>query len=295
MNKPNVAIILINYNALNTTKECVKSILEMDYENYEIIIVDNASEDISSLKSDEYLNGHCHIIYSDTNGGFSYGNNLGIKYALDHNDFDFVLILNNDTTVRKDLLAELIHSAEMHDSAALVTARICHYDDHEKIDYCGANFDRKIGMVNFRKWDKENGSSKRDIKVTFATGALWLLRIKAIQEVGLMDEEYFMYGEDTEYCCRLIDHGYDLCYTDRTEIYHKISESTGGNSPFRQYYIMRNGLYNIKKYGTKPIIGFIYQFLLSIYLIIIGRNHLKPMMDGWTDYLKKRNGRSSKY
>src|ERR1035437_2216086 len=122
--QPKVFIVLLNWNGFNDTVECVNSIKKISYGNYEIIIVDNESENdfekLENIYSNEII-----LIRSDVNLGFAGGNNLGIKYAL-KNDADFVLLLNNDTTVDPDFLDGLIKSG-IEKEFGIVAPKILNY------------------------------------------------------------------------------------------------------------------------------------------------------------------------
>ena len=133
MSQKKVAIVLVNYNGLKDTIECVKSIKESTYSDYQIIIVENDSNDKEEIKGNEYLNENTMILFSKCNMGFSGGNNLAIKYALENN-YEYVLLLNNDTTVDKEFLRYLIEASVEYD-AGIVTGNIYFYYDKNKLWY----------------------------------------------------------------------------------------------------------------------------------------------------------------
>lgn len=286
---PKVVIILVNYNGYKDTVECVQSLSNIDYDNYDIVIVENGSADKEQIKSDYNLNQCAHILYSDKNLGFSGGNNLGIEMAKTFNA-DYVLLLNNDTTVEKDFLSKLVELAQKEDSA-ITTGDIAFYSSPEKLWYSNGSYNFSTGktkMVN--DYQTEEGHN-----VSFSTGCLMLIKMSYIEIYGGLDDSYFLYSEDTDYCCKVIQNGQKIFWTPKSKIYHKISASASENSKFQQYYLIRNNLYIVKKYGKNKIFAYIYRFAHSIQQVIVGNYKLKPLFDAYKDFFKNVNGRSPKY
>lgn len=140
----------MNYNGYSDTVECVKSILDCDYSNYQIILVDNASKDAAAIKNDFFLNVHCEIFYSNINNGFLDGNNIAIKNCEKYNP-DYVLLLNNDTVVKKNFLNKLVDTAEHDNNAMIVTGGINYYYDKEKSWYSHGNYNKTTGYTTMIK------------------------------------------------------------------------------------------------------------------------------------------------
>lgn len=245
--QPLVYIILVNYNGYNDTVACVQSLLTIRYSNYKIIIVDNASNDVKKLQNDTFLNQNVKLIYAESNRGFSNGNNIGIKYAMLFSP-KYVLLLNNDTIVDKNFLSELIKTAENNKNVGIVTGKIYYYSNPKKIWYSGGNYNRKNGITHTALFDN---NVQKEKNITFASGCLMLISTKCIKKVGLLSDEYFMYSEDTDYCCKVVDAGFSIIWTPQCVIYHKVSASAGENSLFQQYYLTRNNFIMTKKYGIK--------------------------------------------
>ena len=109
--EPLICIILINYNSYDDTVECVRSLINQEYVNYKVIVVDNYSKDHNKLKSDSFLNKHCDVILSNSNDGFAAGNNIGIRFAKEKYNPDYYWVLNNDTVVKPDCLKKLVEKS----------------------------------------------------------------------------------------------------------------------------------------------------------------------------------------
>lgn len=248
MNK-SVYIILVNFNGAKDTIECIKSLNNISYENFKIVVVDNKSFDEDKLKLKE-TGEDFHFIESDKNLGFAGGNNLGIKYAID-NKADFVLLLNNDTMVRDNFLNELMKYTEKN--VGIVGPKILYYPEVSKIWFAGGriNWFKFIGE-HYGEKQEDNGQFDKLKQVDFITGCCMLINCNVFEKVGLLPEGYFMYFEDVDFCVRVKELGYKLIYNPHSEIYHKVSISTGGEeSPFIIQYANENRLKFMKKYKNK--------------------------------------------
>lgn len=237
-----IATILVNYNGLSDTIECIKSIQKSKFACH-IIIVDNASEgsDVKILCSD-YPN--ITVIACSTNGGFSYGNNIGIKWAIEHN-FDFVLLLNNDTVVDEDMILRLLEYA---DDTTITVPSMFYHSKPDMLCYGGGFVNKITGSAKHKRINEivEVDFMKPE-NCTFATGCCMLLSTYIIKKIGMLREDFFMYCEDTEFCIRAIKGGIKILYIPQAKLWHKVSSSTGGSgSAFNTYYMTRNRLWCIE-------------------------------------------------
>lgn len=290
MSQKKVAIVLVNYNGIKDTIECVKSIKESTYNDYQIIIVENDSNDKEEIKDNEYLNENTIIFFSECNMGFSGGNNLAIKYALENN-YEYILLLNNDTTVDKEFLRHLIEASIEYD-AGIVTGNIYFYYDKSKLWYSAGEYDYETGqtMMCGKKMN-----SQIPVEVNFATGCLLLITRRTLERCGMLSDEYFLYSEDTDFCCNALKNSEKIVWTPYSRIYHKVSASTKENSPFQEYYLIRNNLIITKKYGTKKLRAYANRTWKSIKEVLKGNYKVEPLVNAWMDFLQGKTGRSSKY
>ena len=287
--EPSVAIILVNYNGYDDTVECVKSLLGVRYTNYKIYVVENGSSDSDRFKKDDFLNKNAILMYSEKNLGFSGGNNIAIQDAL-KKQFDYILLLNNDTIVEAGFLNALVEQFKNNSGTGAVTGKIYYYYDRERVWSAGGTYDRTTGLtVQFSGIDNESFDEIKEI--TFATGCLLMVSSEVIKQVGFLDESYFLYSEDSDYCQRIMDAGYKLFYTPHSVIYHKVSASTGDRSPLQQQYMMRNNLYMIKKYSPTPVGAHMKMSWHMAKHILRGRRNLKPTLEGYIDYLAGKTGK----
>ncbi|MCR4435363.1 MAG: glycosyltransferase family 2 protein [Clostridiales bacterium] len=247
MNYPLVYIIILNFNNWADTIECIESIENNTYKNYKIVIIDNHSENDSERILREKFPYHI-FIQTRKNNGFSAGNNIGIKYALNEGA-DYICLLNNDTIVDKDFLVHLVSAALEDKSIGIIGGKIYYY--HSNILwYAGGVLNWYRGGVhkNINRLDNTKYNQRRT--VNFITGCMMLISKDVFKDIGLFDEEYFLYNEDTDFCKRTLKK-YKLLYEPKSVIWHKIGMSSKDDSKIYIYYSTRNRLHYFFKFYHK--------------------------------------------
>jgi GT2 family glycosyltransferase len=236
MSLPKVSIIILNWNGLQDTLECIESVFKLNYENYEIVIVDNGSSD-DSAENIKKIYPTITIIKNSKNLGYTGGNNLGIRYAL-KNGSDYVWLLNNDTIVEKDSLKYLIKTFDTSKEVGLVSPIIYYYNAPEKIQFCGWVVDWMNCEV------KEPSANEIIIKKEFIEGrdvCLWgtalVIKSDVIKKIGFLDEKYFAYWEDIDYSIKALRAGFRNVIEINSHIYHKVTEK---RKPHYYYFMARN-------------------------------------------------------
>ena len=291
--EPLVYIILINYNGFKDTAECIRSLKDINYTNYKILVVDNCSTKEPEKEDIEYIKSNCVWIDGGFNRGFSGGNNLGIKYAIE-NGADYLLLLNNDTTVEPDFLNLLVNTACNKNNVGLVCGKILYYADPNRIWFAGGSFNKKTAMTSHHKNDEINvDDSDRVEEITFATGCLWLIPKTTVEKIGYMNEDFFMYSEDDDYSCRIINAGMKILYRNNSIIYHKIGRSSGGLSKTTQYYMVRNGFYIIKKYSSHKAYAYVKRVVFYAKRVIKRKYSLTSVVGGIIGFLSGEKGMHS--
>ena len=292
-----VFIIILNWNGFWDTSECIGSILNISYENYTIIVVDNGSDKDESKelarKFPELI-----ILRSETNLGFSGGNNLGIKYALGKGA-DYILLLNNDTIVEKDFLDILVDNASKNKTIGLAVPKINYYSDPSKVWYGGGYISKLRGSALTRGNGKSDNDYTENKYVSFATACCLLIDKRVINDVGLMDEKYFLYLEDADYCIRSYKCGYSILFVAKSKIYHKINKSTTKENNFVPlYYNTRNRLIFIRKFYKNyfyfSLIYMLFTFSLKCIIGILSGNFNKVKVIYWAfkDFFLKKYGKA---
>ena len=242
---PKVAIVILNWNGLDDTLECLCSLRAIDYPNYEVIIVDNASED-GDVKVIEAKHGHwIHVIKNKRNLGFAEGNNIGIRYALKQ-DADYVLLLNNDTTVSPSFLNKMVDAARSDDEIAILIPTIYDYDVPDTIQ----SQMRKIGWYGPPGATIRLQNSKRLVDVEIALGTCMLIKRETVERIGLLSSDYFLQVEDTDYSVRTQRQGFRIVCVPQATIWHKGSASLNKVPAEKLGYFTRNRFLLRAKYAT---------------------------------------------
>lgn len=228
LNEPFIYIILLNWNGGAKTVQCLSSLSKITYQNYKIIVVDNASTD-DSLEIIKKKFPEQHVILSDKNWGFGGGNNIGIRHAL-QSEADYIWILNNDTTTDANSLSAMVDVAEKNPQIGAVGSLI--YDQSKPntlLDYGGGNVRFFLGLPC-------RGKKFADKALAFVSGASCLLKVKALRDVEGFDETFFMYWEDVDLSFRLRQKGWLLSVAKDAKIFHEETSSLGRRSPLIDKY-----------------------------------------------------------
>lgn len=252
MEYPKVCVLILTWNRVDDLLTCLSHLHELDYPNYEPLVVDNASEDgtVDAVK-EKYP--HVTVLENPTNLGYAGGNNRGMKYALEHGA-DYVLIVNSDTVLPPNLIRELVRVASSSDDIAVVGAKNLKMDDPSTLwgAYIKVSYNRLLVKVVGQ--DKKDGPRYFTVKeVPGVIGCGMLVSRKAIEEVGGIDEFLFGYHEDMDWCQRAILKGYRLVYAGTAYILHKGSSSTDTTQERflpMYYFLARNSVIFARRYGN---------------------------------------------
>lgn len=250
---PHVSIIILNWNGLEDTKECIDSVRKIDYKNYRIYVLDNGSdgEDAEIL---EKLYGQDSIILKNTkNLGFAEGNNYVYEKIRKKKETEYILLLNNDTSVQPNFLSELINSAEAEKNIGIVSPLINYYSKDE-IWFGGGEINWWMGSIKHKKNEDKQYSD-------FLSGCCMLLHKNTIDKLAhLFNKDYFCYFEDADLCSRVKKKGYKLKVINSSIIFHKVSSSAIVESKFSVYHKARNRIIFMRLNSPKKI------YLITFYL-----------------------------
>lgn len=233
------------------------------------------------------------LIKANENRGFSAGNNIGIKYALLNDDFDSIILLNNDTIVDIESISRIINARNKYGDEAIYGGRIFYYDRPDILWYDGGYFNKWIGRATNKKFGKKSNYLKEVEKVSFITFCYVLIPKLVIRKVGLLDENYFMYNEDLDYSFIVRKKGFQLLHVNNSIIWHKIGASHNGpKSDFEAYWIMRSKIYFIKKQlpTIKKITSIIFIIITGLirtpYFFITNKSIIENQLKGFIDGFK---------
>ncbi|QHA93700.1 glycosyltransferase family 2 protein [Bacillus sp. N1-1] len=266
--KNSVAIILLNWNSYKDTYECLKSLENLAYESFHVFVVDNASTDHSyeKLVKDGELGvfrSEVTFIQSGGNLGFAGGNNVGIKQAYELG-YDYIWLLNNDTTVDEHSLSTLITVIDKDERIGIVGSKI-YFADTNLLWFAGGQVNYYSGSTHHVGYKKKDKGQYDKIKhVQYIVGCSLLFRRELIESVGYLEEDYFLYYEDTDWNIRASRKGWDILYVPQSIVYHKVSSSSSSKdvAPFFAYYNIRNAYLMIQRNEGK-----FAQFSAAIHVI----------------------------
>lgn len=292
---PKVTAIILNFNLVQYTIECLHSLENIDYPNLEILVIDNGSTD-DSIKRLKETFPHLDVHATGENLGYTGGINVGFQRALMGKP-KYILVLNPDTEVDPRFLSYLVAAMEARPMAAGACGTI--YTDHERtrVWYAGGRMIpwRGLAVHNHENEILDPALLGEPYPVTFVTGCMILFRAALLEEVGLEDERFFMVLDDIEFSARILKKGYELLYVPKALIYHKVMGEK--ESPFKLYYGVRNRLLliNTSFSGSTRLIARVY-FLCVISLkmafwFLTNRTFARAAAYGMKDYFQGNFGK----
>lgn len=234
---PSVYVIVLNWNGKHHLADCLGSLVEIDYPNATILLVDNGSIDGSTAYVQKMF-PTVQILKNKTNLHFAKGNNVGIRHALEHGA-DYVVLVNNDTRVEPDFLSYLVKRGEECEDIGVLGGTVLMFSNPEVVNSTGVN-------LNFDAygWDRDFGEAARTLdgkggEVLAVTGGLFAVKRKVFEEIGLLEESLIAYYEDVDFCIRAWrDTRFRIEYVPSSVIYHKFSASS--SSEFKAWLMLRN-------------------------------------------------------
>lgn len=260
-----IAIIVLNWKQPKLTLETIASLLKIKHNSfeYEVILVDNGSID-DSLKifNQEYKNNNSiKILETKANLGYAGGNNFGINHAL-KNKFDFLVLLNNDVLVNPNFLEELLKESNNYDILGpkiyFAPGFEFHKDRYQKKDLgkviwsMGGQMDwNNIYGSNISIDEVDSGQfEKITSNIDFVSGCCLMASRQVFETIGKLDENYFMYLEDVDFCHRAKIADFKMACIPKSIIWHVNSGSTSGPGHLQNYFITRNRIYFAYKYAS---------------------------------------------
>ncbi|WP_027937118.1 glycosyltransferase family 2 protein [Anaeroarcus burkinensis] len=255
MNSQRIGVVTVTYNSGDVIIPFIESLLKQSYENFTLYIIDNASSDntiskIEKFKTDKRI---C-LIENHENLGVAKGNNQGITAALDAG-CKSVLLINNDTEF-ESLLIEKLQKGMLEYDCDMIAPKMMYHDKPDTIWFAGGYFLPKKAYFNTQEGKDQKDIGQYDVprQIECAPTCCLLVSVNTFRTIGLMDEKYFVYYDDTDFCLRAFRAGLKMYLLPSAKLTHKVSSLTGGAlSPFVLKYTNRNLVYYIKKNISKPI------------------------------------------
>lgn len=293
-----VGIVLVNYNGARFLPDCLESLAHSDYPDALTVLVDNGSSDGSAdwaaLHHPDVL-----LLRQSDNGGFAQATNAGVRACLARG-CEYVLLLNNDTTVAPDFLTRLMAEAAPD---RLLAPKIYFADAPRVVNNHFGTFDLWRGV--HRDWYRgrpDTPASRRAQRGGMANGCALLVPKGIIEQIGLLDETFFMYAEDIDFILRAARAGVEVWLAPEAVIYHKESSSSGGSgSPLVVYYTTRNRLSLMARHqkSLAPRAFFLAYFFLTRAPVLVNylrrgrRAQARALVNAVADHWRGRMGRAA--
>lgn len=234
-----IGVVTVLYNSASVLADFFVSIERQSYGNFVVYCVDNASTD-DSVRQCRRRSDRCVVIENGKNLGVAAGNNMGIRTAI-ADGCEYVLFLNNDVVFGQDLFECLVRGLDEH--ACEMTIPLIYYHDRPSVFWAAGGYFEKMAGNRTRHWGEGSEDRKQfstDRQVEYASTCCVLVKRDVFQRVGLMDERYFVYYDDSDFMLRAKKNGIKIFCLENGSLWHKVSSLTGGDSPFTLYHGRRS-------------------------------------------------------
>jgi len=288
-----ISIIIVNYNGKKWLKRCLDSLAGQTYKNFEIILVDNASAD-ESVEFVKNNYAEVAVVRSEKNLGFAGGNNLGLQKAKGK----YILLLNNDTWAPKEYLEKFVKAFQEFPQAASIQSKMILMDNREKLDLCGSYWSDSSFLYHYGYGKNQSLKKYNQARRFFSNkGASMMIRQEVIEQIGLFDEDFWCYYEDTDFCHRAWLAGYECWYYPQAVMYHALGgTSLTFHNGYIQFHNFKNKLLSfLKNFEARTLVKVLpVYFVLNIAVSFFwlcqgkGRHFFAPYQSVWWNILHFR-------
>lgn len=302
-----VGFVILNWNSLEVTNSCLECFVRLKLP-YDVVVVDNGSQD-DSIKILREKFGQIKFILAGQNLGFAGGNNIGIKYLLE-NKYDYIGLLNNDTLFEDDFVYPLIDYLEKNEGIGAVQPKIYFNHNRQLVWNAGTAYLSWIGhSFTLGEGRKDQAKYGSDLFVPWVSGCCFVSPRKVYEEVGCLDERFFIYHEDVDWSFRISQKGFKMVFLPESKIYHisgysqksRVKTPEGYLSPGFHYLNIRNQIFLMRKHASwyaVPSISVAFFVKVSVFILYFllrlriqkARMIIKGLIDGLT--LEIRGGSS---
>lgn len=296
MTQPYVISVILNYNRPQDTMEYLASMAQTTYQNHHVILLDSGS----SAESKEIIHSTfpaVQIIELVENLGYAGNNNVGIKAALAQGA-DWVFVLNEDTVLAPDCLACLVEAGESDPQIGIVGPMVYHHDEPTLIQSAGGKLGRYWESTHLAQNEPDHGQFNQPHHVDWLSGCGIMVRRAAIKQIGTIDERYFCYWEETDWCVRAGKAGWQIMHVPAAKLWHKGVQRDYHPKPSVTYYTTRNRLLTLAKHHAPPTVWVRVwaQHLRTLISWTVKpkwrskREHRNALWHGMVDFLRHRSG-----
>jgi GT2 family glycosyltransferase len=296
MSQPYVISVILNTNRCDDTLECIASLQQSTYKHHHIIVLDNHSTD-GSVEAICSTYPRVQMIRLTDNHGYAGNNNVGIEAALKQNA-DWILVLNEDTILAPDCLEQLVAFGESNPNIGMVGPMVYHHDEPDVIQSAGGWVDRYWESGHLGKDEKDQSQFSQPHSVDWLTGCSILVRRTVVEQVGMLDERFFIYCEEEEWCLRARKGGWRLVHVPQAKLWHKGVKRDYNPNPSVIYYMTRNHFLMLAKHHA-PLLAWAVRWKQTLRTLTSWtikpkwrhkREYRNAMWRGTVDFLRRRWG-----
>lgn len=296
MSQPYIITVILNTNRRDDTLACLDSLERNTYTNHHIIVLDNASSD-GSVEAIRARFPKVEIIPLTSNRGYAGNNNVGIRAALEQGA-DWVFVLNEDTILDANCLERLVAVGESDARIGIVGPMVYHYDEPTVIQSAGGRLGRAWESQHIAQNEPDTEQFRAPHDVDWISGCAILVRRQVIEQVGMLDERFFYYWEETEWCLRSSQAGWRITHVPQAKLWHKGVQRDYRPKPSVAYYNTRNRLLMLSKHRA-PLhvrVAVWGQMMRTVTSMSVrpkwrtSRQHRNAMVRGMVDFLRHRWG-----
>jgi len=266
-NEPKIGLVTVLYNGIEVLEGFFESLVKQTYKNYILYVIDNSPDDLALDEAKQLASKFdipSEFINNNANLGVAKGNNQGTIKAIE-DGYSHILFINNDTEFESTLFQKILDGlADNH--CDMIVPKMYYYDVPKKIWCAGGEFRKFYGFHtrHFGENDIDIGQFEEVKEIDYAPTCCMLIKKEVFDQIGYMDEKYFVYSDDADFCYRALKQNIKLYYLPNAHIWHKVSTSTGGSqSDFSTYYANRNLIYFSKKHSNI----FLWIYILGFYQV----------------------------
>lgn len=285
--RPSVAIIVVNWNNYDDTAACLESLKQIEYPNFQPIVVDNGSTD-GSLEKLQSEYERCKFVCNTENLGFAKGVNSGIEGRVD--SYDYFLLLNNDMVLEEGALDLIVGASEASSTIGIVSPKTVYFD-RDQIQTAGRRFNRlTLSFENVHE-GMDSDELSGIIETEAVSGGCMLIKSRMISEIGILSENFFFGGEDVEFCLRARASNWEIVLQADASVRHKAHSSTDSDNRFLQYHSTQNKIKLGLKTGIAGKVGILYKsvrdFTRVVGLPLLKRKaEAKAIVDSYMDLIR---------
>lgn len=266
-----IGLVTVTYNSADVLPDFLDSVCKQSFKDFQLFVIDNHSTDLTIEVFNQRKQSNFELIINKENVGVAAANNQGIKKAL-RSACEYILLINNDTIFEANLLEKLMDASQKY-SSSIVAPKIMYYSEKNRIWFAGGFFDRKKAWINYHRGQNEldEGQYIDNDLIEYAPTCCALIHRSVFEDIGLMDEKYFVYFDDTDFFFRVFKHGkHQTRYINDVTFYHKIGSLTksrvkGKRPKFGDFFVKQmtcNQIYYLKKQKS------FYAYLYILFYII---------------------------